>query len=93
MAVVVSKTKGYSGSDVHHVCTEAAMGPIRSLPLTSDIRNIDVNDVRPITIDDFHEAIRGVKPSVAQKDLKEYLDWNNEFGSFRYDPAVEGEEE
>ena len=91
---MVSKTNGYSGSDVRHVCTEAAMGPIRSLPSSSHISNVDVRDLRPITIDDFQQSIRKVKPSVSQKDLKKYSDWNMEFGTFLVDDSeVEGEEE
>lgn len=48
---------GYSGADVRALCTEAAMGPIRSC---ADIRTMDANDVRPIKLEDFVAALRGV---------------------------------
>jgi fidgetin-like protein 1 len=58
LKVVAEKTAGYSGADVRALCTEAAMGPIRSC---TDIQTMDANSVRPITIDDFNEALRGVR--------------------------------
>lgn len=49
---------GYSGADVRALCTEAAMGPIRSC---TDIRTMDADAVRPINLDDFVAALRGVR--------------------------------
>jgi hypothetical protein len=40
------------------LCTEAAMGPIRSC---IDIRTMDADAVRPIVLDDFVAALRGVR--------------------------------
>lgn len=34
----------------------------------------------PLTMDDFNEALKNVKPSVGQSDLKHYMDWMEEFG-------------
>ena len=34
----------------------------------------------PLTMDDFKEALKNVKPSVGQSDLKNYMDWMEEFG-------------
>ncbi|GLD95994.1 hypothetical protein PINS_up004672 [Pythium insidiosum] len=79
--VVAEKTKGYSGADVRALCTEAAMGPIRSCP---DIRTMDADAVRPISLEDFNAALRGVRSSVATKDLEFYREWNAEFGSFEF---------
>jgi SpoVK/Ycf46/Vps4 family AAA+-type ATPase len=31
-------------------------------------------------MDDFNEALKNVKPSVGQGDLKHYMDWMTEFG-------------
>ncbi|KAJ0399638.1 hypothetical protein ATCC90586_007011 [Pythium insidiosum] len=72
---------GYSGADVRALCTEAAMGPIRSCP---DIRTMDADAVRPISLEDFNAALRGVRSSVAAKDLEFYREWNAEFGSFEF---------
>ncbi|TMW62255.1 hypothetical protein Poli38472_009748 [Pythium oligandrum] len=84
--LIAEKTKGYSGADVRALCTEAAMGPIRSC---SDIRTMDADSVRPISLEDFNAALRGVRSSVAAKDLDFYREWNDEFGSF----AFEGHED
>ncbi|KAG6591167.1 fidgetin-like protein [Phytophthora cinnamomi] len=81
-AFIAESTKGYSGADVRALCTEAAMGPIRNC---ADIRTMDADNVRPINLDDFKEALRGVRSSVATKDLAFYKEWNAEFGSFAFE--------
>ena len=80
MQNVANETKGYSGADMAEVCKESAMGPIRSLDY-SQIEEIDVENVRPITIQDFSDALKNVKASVSEKDIAMYLEWNSTFGS------------
>ena len=80
MLSVAKQTKGYSGADMAELCKESAMGPIRSLDY-SEIENIDVENVRDITMEDFIEALTNVKPSVSDKDISMYLEWNATFGS------------
>eukprot|EP01135_Chromosphaera_perkinsii_P008685 Nk52_evm18s1444 gene=Nk52_evmTU18s1444 len=77
LAILSDLTKGYSGADMSNLCKEAALGPIRAI---SDIRNIDAASVRPINMSDFHQAIQQVRASVSDKDLKLYIEWNNQFG-------------
>ena len=48
---------GYSGSDMAHLCREAAMGPIRTI---TDISRITAADVRPIQLVDFEYALTQV---------------------------------
>ena len=74
-----AQTKGYSGADMANLAKEAAMGPIRSLDY-SKIDQIDAAEVRPISGDDFTDALRVVKASVSNQDLDMYLDWNEKFG-------------
>ncbi|CAI5729133.1 unnamed protein product [Hyaloperonospora brassicae] len=82
LAFIAESTKGYSGADVRALCTEAAMGPIRNC---ADIRTMDADSVRPINSDDFKDALRGVRSSVAARDLAFYKEWNDEFGSFAFE--------
>ncbi|GFT91915.1 fidgetin-like protein 1 [Nephila pilipes] len=78
---ICEETKGYSGSDVAHLCKEAAMGPIRSIG-PENIKTVSLDQVRPINLNDFLDALRQVRASVAQDDLDYYLEWNKKFGSF-----------
>ena len=71
MLSVAKQTKGYSGADMAELCKESAMGPIRSLDY-SEIENIDIENVRDITMEDFIEALTNVKPSVSDKDISMY---------------------
>ena len=45
---------GYSGADMKNLCNEAAFGPVRSAP---NILDINVEDVRPIQVEDFESAL------------------------------------
>ncbi|XP_077992201.1 fidgetin-like protein 1 [Glandiceps talaboti] len=74
------KTEGYSGADMANLCREAALGPIRCIQV-ADIQHISADQVRPILYQDFEEALRNVRPSVSQKDLDVYLEWNQQYGS------------
>lgn len=85
-SAIVARAEGYSGSDMAALATEASMGPIRSMSLAmnseDDISDIQAECVRPIEMEDFDAAFKSIRPSVNQKDLNQYLLWNNQFGSF-----------
>ncbi|KAI5697679.1 hypothetical protein M8J75_014042 [Diaphorina citri] len=51
--------------------------------MASLCREASLGPVRPISIDDFRDALKTVRPSVCQADLKIYTDWNQTFGSGR----------
>jgi SpoVK/Ycf46/Vps4 family AAA+-type ATPase len=74
---ILETCEGYSGSDMHALCREAVMQPIRAV---SDIQNIQVDDVRPINCEDFMKAFKQIRPSVSQKDLEGFISWNASFG-------------
>ncbi|CAL1270402.1 unnamed protein product [Larinioides sclopetarius] len=78
---ICDETKGYSGSDVTHLCKEAAMGPIRCIG-PENIKTVSLDQVRPINLNDFLDALKQVRASVAQDDLDYYMEWNKKFGSF-----------
>ena len=76
---IVLKTKGYSGSDLMNVCKEASMIPLRDI---KDIHNVEVNSLRAVNKNDFLKSLNTVKPSVSEKTIGQYVEWNNNFGSF-----------
>jgi SpoVK/Ycf46/Vps4 family AAA+-type ATPase len=83
---IMTKSEGYSGSDMAALCTEAAMGPIRSISSAmatdEDIESMQASEVRPIALADFDAAFQSIRPSVNQKDLDAYVRWNTQYGSF-----------
>jgi hypothetical protein len=54
------------------------IGPIRDI---KDIQNIKADEVRPIRLKDFEEALTQVRASVSDRDLDLYLKFEQEFGS------------
>ncbi|KAJ3388583.1 hypothetical protein HDU80_011661 [Chytriomyces hyalinus] len=76
---IVAKTDGYSGSDIDGLVREAALGPIRRLG--SNIMSVSVNDVSPVNLQDFNDALTQVRASVSEKDLEFYLKFDADFGS------------
>ncbi|XP_046850421.1 fidgetin-like protein 1 [Xenia sp. Carnegie-2017] len=76
---IVTRSEGYSGSDMSNLCREAALGPIRSI--SGNIQAITSDQVRPIVFADFEKAFRQVRASVSTKDLDLYHSWNKQFGS------------
>jgi SpoVK/Ycf46/Vps4 family AAA+-type ATPase len=79
MDKIISLTEGFSGSDMSSLTKEAALGPIRDL---HDIMNIDAQSVRKIELQDFTAALDQIRPSVSEKEIGRYLEWNEQFGSF-----------
>lgn len=73
-------TDGYSGADLKNLCTDASMGPMRSMTV-EEMMSIKANEVPPIAYKHFRQSLRGSSPSVAQSDLQVYIDWNNIYGS------------
>jgi len=76
---LVGLTKGYSGADLKSLSAEAAMIPLRSI---EDIENVDIENIRPLTLQDFKEALVNVKATVNQHDLRKFLEWNDMNGSY-----------
>ncbi|KAJ3641527.1 hypothetical protein Zmor_028032 [Zophobas morio] len=77
---VAELSDGYSGADIRCLCSEAALGPIRSIHM-SMIEKIQADEVRALSMDDFHKAFMRVRSSVAPKDLEQYLVWDKTYGS------------
>ena len=79
-------TKGYSGSDIHIVCREASMMPMRRL--LAILTPTEIQELRakgemsvPRVMDsDFLEAVGNTRPSVSLESIERYSAWEKEFG-------------
>jgi len=60
------RTEGYTGADLAALVKEAAM-----LALRETIRS-ESNDVRPVSIEHFEEALKRVPPSLTKQDIARY---------------------
>ncbi len=69
---------GYSGSDMDGLVREAAIGPLRDI---IDIEAISASQVRPISSNDFLNALKQIRASVGEKDLALYRSFEQSFGS------------
>lgn len=77
---IANSSKGYSGADIKILCSEASLGPIRSIDKTL-IEHISSQDVRPLQKIDFDNAFSRVKSSVSDKDLETLVTWDVTYGS------------
>ncbi|KAI8905482.1 katanin p60 subunit A-like 2 [Gorgonomyces haynaldii] len=75
--------EGYSGSDIHLLCREAAMKPLRKLFQMLDIETTQVDHVirDPVTMHDVLEAMRNTKSTCDPKMRARYAEWADSFGS------------
>ncbi|CAI9272830.1 unnamed protein product [Lactuca saligna] len=75
-------TDGYSGSDMKNLVKDASMGPLReALRQGTEITKLKKEDMRPVSLQDFENALQEVRPSVSLDELGTYEIWNNQFGS------------
>lgn len=77
---IAKLSEGYSGADIKILCSEASLGPIRSIDMNL-IEHISSEDVRPLQKNDFNSAFSRVKSSVSEKDLESLVYWNETYGS------------
>ncbi|XWS08304.1 hypothetical protein CRYUN_Cryun41cG0068200 [Craigia yunnanensis] len=86
--LICNLTDGYSGADMKNLVKEAMMGPIRDAVRDDnngkDIRELEPEDLRPVALQDFKNALKKVRPSVSQKELVAYVEWNAKFGSMSF---------
>ncbi|KAK9103512.1 hypothetical protein Sjap_020766 [Stephania japonica] len=76
---LVQETEGYSGSDLQALCEEAAMAPIRELG--KKILTVKAEQVRPLRLTDFQNAMTVIRPSLQKSKWEELERWNKEFGA------------
>ncbi|KAF2176325.1 AAA-domain-containing protein [Zopfia rhizophila CBS 207.26] len=75
---LVRLTEGFSGSDITALAKDAAMGPLRSLG--EKLLHMTMDEIRPITFEDFSASLSTIKASVSKQGLKEFEDWARVFG-------------
>ncbi|KAH6595091.1 hypothetical protein BASA50_006077 [Batrachochytrium salamandrivorans] len=76
---LVGASAGYSGSDLTAVAREASLGPIRSLG--DKLLSTPTEDIRGITLADFTQALKIIRPSVSLSTLQIFESWNQEKGT------------
>lgn len=69
---------GYSGSDMTALCKDAAMQPLRELG--EALLTTPIDQIRPISLNDFRRSLESIRPSVGKKGLQQFEDWATEFG-------------
>lgn len=79
LEMIAEKTEGFSGSDMKHLCTEAAMISLKEV--MDQLVNMNKSDIRAICRNDFLHALDTIKPSFSTDDLQEYTDWNKKYGA------------
>ncbi|XP_028847239.1 fidgetin [Denticeps clupeoides] len=79
VAMLVQRTEGFSGLDVVRLCQEAVIGPLHGIP-GADLSAILPNQMRPVSYQDFENVFCKVQPSISQKELDTYTEWNKMFG-------------
>ncbi|XP_074648917.1 spastin-like isoform X4 [Tubulanus polymorphus] len=79
IAHLAQLTDGYSGSDLTNLAKDAALGPIRELPV-DEVKDVKASQVRNIQLVDFIESLKRVRRSVPTGAAGKYEEWNQEFG-------------
>ncbi|CAJ1963831.1 unnamed protein product [Cylindrotheca closterium] len=76
--MLVKRLKGYSGSDISSIASEASFGPLRSLGNLQAIQLANANTIRPISYQDFELALDQSTKSTSQELLDKYDKWKRD---------------
>ncbi|XP_035263912.1 fidgetin isoform X2 [Anguilla anguilla] len=79
VALLVQRTESFSGLDVARLCQEAAVSLLHAMP-GADLTAILPGQLRPVTYQDFENVFCKVQPSISQKEMDTYMEWNKMFG-------------
>eukprot|EP00750_Incisomonas_marina_P009367 INCI15975.2.p1 GENE.INCI15975.2~~INCI15975.2.p1 ORF type:complete len:357 (+),score=57.37 INCI15975.2:994-2064(+) len=83
---IAEKTAQFSGSDMHLLCKESAMGPLRRLMHKLDLTTLETTEddeavqLGEITMDDIVAALESTRPSSNVEESK-YAEWAAKHGS------------
>ncbi|KAJ8385452.1 hypothetical protein AAFF_G00189040 [Aldrovandia affinis] len=79
VALLVQRTEGFSGLDVARLCQEAAVSLLHAMP-GADLTTMLPSQLRPVTYQDFENVFCKIQPSISQKEMDTYTEWNKMFG-------------
>ncbi|XP_029559150.1 fidgetin-like isoform X1 [Salmo trutta] len=79
VSLLVQRMEGFSGLDVAQLCQEAVVGQLHGIP-ASDLSVIHPSQMRPVSYQDFENVFSKFQPSISQKELDTYTEWNKMFG-------------
>lgn len=83
---IARRTEGYSGADLHILCRDACMAPMRRLNAKhtpQEIMELKANGRLDLGVSarDLEGAVKSTAPSVAPATLQDYVKWNKDFAS------------
>ncbi|XP_013856953.1 fidgetin isoform X1 [Austrofundulus limnaeus] len=79
ISLLVQRTEGFSGLDVAQLCQEALVGSLHGIP-AADLSSIHPSQMRLVSYQDFDNVFCKFQPSLSQKELDVYTEWNKMFG-------------
>ena len=79
-------TDGYSGADIHLLCRDWSMAPLRRLidgKSAEQIRDLQDSPALDfaLTLEDFKFTVEKIKPSVDPNDKRKFEKWQKQYGS------------
>ncbi|KAM8872433.1 fidgetin-like isoform 2-T5 [Synchiropus picturatus] len=81
LALLVQHTEGFSGLDMARLCQEALVGLLHVSAQGMDMTGMmPRGQIRPLTYQDFEGVFCKFQPSISQKEIDMYTEWNKMFG-------------
>ena len=83
---IAERLEQYSGADITSLCRDAAMMSMRRMikgKTPEEIKDMKREDLeKPVTLQDFDDAIERCQRSVGNMDVSKYERWIKEYGSY-----------
>ncbi|KAL3148591.1 hypothetical protein ABBQ38_014021 [Trebouxia sp. C0009 RCD-2024] len=82
---IVTRTEGYSGSDMRNLIQEACQGPVRNAMTKaaqlSTFMQLSEADLRPVVLKDFQMAAKAQRASVEPAEVVRYEEYDSRHGA------------
>ena len=93
VAALAARADGYSGADLHLVCRDASLMPMRRAVEGKSPEEIVVLQAEgkldgEVSASDFRRAMRRTPASVAAEEIRAYELWNTKYGSSNLDDPL-----